>query len=103
MIKSAKLIQLSLGGMHVGGSDTDEDEAEKQSTLAQTLTMCKSLFEASGVTPGGVQHWALARAALVNLLTISNELAKMGTGPRWHALTSLRSGHWARWRCCRRK
>jgi Ca2+-binding EF-hand superfamily protein len=78
MIKSAKLIQLSLGGMHVGGSDTDEDEAEKQSTLAQTLTMCKSLFEASGVTPGGVQHWALARAALVNLLTISNELAKMG-------------------------
>lgn len=77
MLKTAKLTQLNMAGMHVGGSSTDEDAAVKQSTLAQALIMCKSLFEASGVTPGGVQHWALARAALVNLLTISNELAKM--------------------------
>ena len=78
MLKSATLTQLRLGPMPRIGEDAAGDEGDdSQSTLAQTLRMCTMLFEAAGVAAGGAQHWPLARAALLNLLTVANDLAAL--------------------------
>ena len=40
------------------------------------------IFAGVSLASGGVQQWSLAKAALVNLLTISNQLATMVTRDR---------------------